>query len=326
MKIRCFTGPGGFTISRILVGFIGFLSLLLAGCGRDNVAVVDFERVVRIEKPSSNQTTRPVLRVAVAAMISPKETYISYRDLLTYIGHKIGRETEFIQRKTYREVNDLLGMGRIDIAFICSGPYAAGRKQHNLELLAVPQIRGAYDYRSYLIVKDDAFRTIEDLKGRVFAFTDPESNTGRLVPTYWLDRIGERPESFFGRLIYTYSHDNSIRAVARGLVDGATVDSLIWDSYSRRNPALTGSTRVIKQSEPYPVPPVVASKVLGKDDRDLISQALVSMHMDPEGRRILDHLGFDRFILPPEDWFENLVHIEKMLATLAEKEHGVEKP
>ncbi|PKN28393.1 MAG: phosphate/phosphite/phosphonate ABC transporter substrate-binding protein [Deltaproteobacteria bacterium HGW-Deltaproteobacteria-21] len=326
MVVRCFHRSGVFTLSRILVVFTGLLSLLFAGCGRDNVAVVDFERVVKIEKPSSNQTASPVLRVAVAAMISPKETFVSYRDLLTYIGHKIGRETEFIQRKTYREVNDLLGMGRIDIAFICSGPYAAGRKQYGLELLAVPQIQGAHDYRSYLIVKNDGFRTIEDLKGRVFAFTDPESNTGRLVPSFWLERIGERPESFFGRLIYTYSHDNSIRAVARGLVDGASVDSLIWDYYNRRNPGLTGSTRVIRQSEPYPVPPVVASRVLGKNDRDRISQALVSMHTDQEGRRILDHLGFDRFILPPEDWFENLVRIEKMLATLAEKEHAVQKP
>jgi len=326
MVVRSFDRSGGFTFFRILFVFLGFLALLPAGCGRDDVAVVDFERVVKIEKPSSNNTANPVLRVAVAAMISPKETFVSYRDLLTYIGQKIGRETEFFQRKTYREVNDLLGMGQIDIAFICSGPYAAGRKQYALELLAVPQIQGAHDYRSYLIVKNETFRSIEDLKGRVFAFTDPESNTGKLVPSFWLDRIGERPESFFGRLIYTYSHDNSIKAVSRGLVDGASVDSLIWDYYNRRNPELTGSIRVIRQSEPYPVPPVVASKAMGKNDRDRISEALVSMHTDPEGRRILEHLGFDRFIIPPEDWFENLVRIEKMLATLSEKERGVEKP
>ncbi|RJR51694.1 MAG: phosphate/phosphite/phosphonate ABC transporter substrate-binding protein [Desulfobacteraceae bacterium] len=310
-----------------IVVFLAVL-FLINGCGRENVEVevVDFERIVKIEKPSLNPDVSPPLRVAVAAIVSPKETFSSYRDLLTYIGHKVGKETEFIQRKTYREVNELLGMGRIDIAFICSGPYAAGRKQYALELLAVPQVQGAHDYRSYLIVKNRAFRSMEDLKGRVFAFTDPESNTGKLVPSYWLSQIGERPESFFGRLIYTYSHDNSIRAVARGLVDGAAVDSLIWEYYRRRSPGLADSTRVIRQSEPYPVPPVVASRVLGREEREEISRALVSMHMDPEGRRILDNLGFDRFIHPPEDWFVNLAGIEKMLAAFEEKERGVQEP
>jgi phosphonate transport system substrate-binding protein len=325
MNIR-FTGFGGFTLLRVLVVFIGSLSLLLSGCGRDNVAVVDFERVVKIEKPSSKESSSPVLRVAVAAMISPKETFSSYRDLLTYIGHKVGRETEFIQRKTYREVNDLLGNGRIDLAFICSGPFAAGREQYAFQLLAVPQIQGAHDYRAYLIAKKDAYCSLEDLRGRVFAFTDPESNTGRLVPSYWLALMGEHPERFFGKVIYTYSHDNSIRAVARGLVDGAAVDSLIWDYYRRKNPAVTGATRVIRQSEPYPVPPVVASRTLEKETRDRVNQALLSMHMEPEGRRILENLGFDRFILPPEEWFSNLARIENMLTALGEKGRGIEKP
>lgn len=326
MNIRMWPRFSGVVLFRIFIVLVGFLPLLLTGCGREKGStVVDFERVVRIEKPFSILPSSLVLRVAVAAMISPKETFTSYRDLLTYIGRKIGRESEFIQRKTYREVNDLLGMGRIDIAFLCSGPYAAGREQYGLNVLAVPQIQGAHDYRSYLIVKGDAFQSLEDLKGRVFAFTDPESNTGALVPSYWLARMGKRPESYFGKLIYTYSHDNSIRAVSRGLVDGAAVDSVVWEYYRRRNNALTGATRIIRQSEPYPVPPVVSSMVLDNEERNRVSQALTSMHMDPEGRRILENLGFDRFIPPPEDWFENLVRIEKMVAFMGEKGRGVEK-
>jgi phosphonate transport system substrate-binding protein len=326
MNKGVFSGTRGFDWFRVLVLFVGFPSLLLSGCGRDNVAVVDFERVVKIEKPSSAVSSSPVLRVAVAAMISPKETFTSYRDLLTYIGQRVGRETEFIQRKTYREVNDLMGMERVDVAFLCSGPYAAGRDHYGLQVLAVPQVQGAHDYRSYLIVKNEAFGSLEDLRGRVFAFTDPESNTGRLVPSYWLSLLGERPEGFFGRIIYTYSHDNSIRAVARGLVDGAAVDSLIWEYYRRKNPALTASTRVIRQSETYPIPPVVASSALDKDTRDRVRRALISMHMEPDGRRILEQLGFDRFILPPEDWFENLGRIKKMQASPGEKGRAIEDP
>ncbi|MEW6668632.1 MAG: PhnD/SsuA/transferrin family substrate-binding protein [Thermodesulfobacteriota bacterium] len=288
--------------------------------------VVDFDQVIKAGKQVGRTPTSLPLRVAVAAMISPKETFSSYGRLLDYISQKTGRDTEFVQRKTYREISELLGKGGIDIAFICSGPYARGKERHGFELLAVPEVRGRTEYRSYLIVNDPAIRDLEGLRGRIFAFTDPESNTGRLVPAHWVALLGERPESFFGKILYTYSHDNSIQAVARGLVDGAAVDSLIWEYYHDRNPAFAASTRVIRQSEPYPIPPVVSSRRLGEKEADRIRQALVSMHLEPEGRMLLNRLRMDRFIYPPESWHASMVHIEKMIAFVGEKDGGMEKP
>jgi phosphonate transport system substrate-binding protein len=300
---------------------------LLSSCDNGPHPVfVDLDQAIRMEKPLSRAPATPPLRVAVAAMISPKETFSAYGRLLDYIGRKTGRETAFIQRKTYQEISELLGKGSIDIAFVCSGPYASGKGKFGFELLAVPQVQGKSDYHSYLIVKDRAFQTLEDLRGKVFAFTDPESNTGRLVPSHWLALQGERPEKFFGKILYTYSHDNSIQAVARGLADGAAVDSLIWEYYRDRNPELTASISVIKRSEPYPIPPVVASRELSKEDADRIRQSLLTIHQDPEGRTILHQLRVDRFILAPSAWHENMVHIEKMLAFMEEKHRGVEKP
>lgn len=323
MKRITYSGICESLLGRVPILLVAFLSVM--GCGREQASVVDFERVVQAEKPSP-ASRGPVLKVAVAAMISPKETFTSYRDLLSYIGRKIGRETEFIQRKTYREVDELLGMGRIDIGFICSGPYAAGREKYKMDLLAVPEVQGAHDYKCYLIVKDDGIRTLEDLKGRVFAFTDPESNTGNLVPSYWLSMIQERPDSFFGKILYTHSHDNSIKAVSRGLVDGASVNSLIWDHYHRTDPAFTSTTRVIRQSQPYPIPPVVASRHLSQEVKDEVRRLLLSMHLEPQGRAILDQMGFDRFNMPANDWYEKLARIDRMISALGEKRHGIEKP
>ena len=259
-------------------------------------------------------------------MISPKETFSAYGRLVDYIGQKTGRETELIQRKTYQEINELLGKGGIDIAFVCSGPYAGGKEKFGFELLAVPQVQGKSDYHSYLIVKDKSIHSLEGLRGRVFAFTDPESNTGRLVPSHWLALQGERPERFFGKILYTYSHDNSIQAVARGLADGAAVDSLIWEYYRDRNPELTASISVIKRSEAYPIPPVVASQALSKEDADRVRQALLSIHQEPDGRTILHQLRVDRFVAAPPAWHENMARIERMLALVEENRRGMEKP
>ena len=119
---------------------IVFLSL---GCHSDtDVKIIDFSKTVAIERPGYPMHGDSALRVAVASMISPKETVIHYHRLLDYIATKMERKIEFIQRKTYGEINELLRDGKIDMGFLCSGPYATCRKKYGFKALVVPQVRG----------------------------------------------------------------------------------------------------------------------------------------------------------------------------------------
>jgi phosphonate transport system substrate-binding protein len=302
---------------RLISCFILAMLIAVYGCSGDSDAVVvDFSKTVAVERPASPDLESARLRVAVAAIISPKETFIFYRQLLDYIGAKLGREIEFVQRKTYGEINELLAKGQIEMAFICSGPYAFGKEKYGIELLATPQVQNSHFYQSYLIVnKNSVFRSLADLRGRIFAFTDPDSNSGKLVPTVWLAQMGEKPETFFRKTIYTYSHDNAILAVARGLVDGAAVDGLIWEYFHQKNPIFTSKTRIIRKSEPYGIPPIVASKALTLQLKTLIRQELFAMHQDPEGRKILHELLIDRFINPRDEWYDSIRKINLNLVT-----------
>lgn len=285
-----------------------FSVLVVAGCtGDGDSRLVDFAKTIEVARPETLSADPGHLRVAVAAMTSPRETFVHYRELLEYLGEKLNREVVLVQRKTYGEITELLGKGAIDLAFICSGPYATEKDKHDFELLATPEINGSHFYQAYLIVnKKSRFQNLEDLRGKTFAFTDPDSNTGKLVPTNWVKELGDRSETFFGQTIYTYSHDNSIMAVAKGMVDGASVDSLVWDFYNRRNPKITSTTRVVRKSDPYGMPPLVASKKLPTEARRQISELLFSMHQDDKGRRILDQLMIDRFIAPRDEWYESI--------------------
>jgi phosphonate transport system substrate-binding protein len=136
------------------------------------------------------------------------------------------------------------------------------------------------------------------------------------VPTYWLSQIGERPETFFRKTIYTYSHDNSILAVAKSLVDGAAVDSLIWEYYHRKNPIFTSKTRIIRKSELYGIPPIVASGFLESDLKNRVRQVLFAMHRDPSGQKILNELMIDRFTPTQDAWYDSIRNIELKLASL----------
>ncbi|MFZ2447351.1 MAG: phosphate/phosphite/phosphonate ABC transporter substrate-binding protein [Syntrophobacteraceae bacterium] len=289
--------------------------LFPTACSRDeDTRVIDFSKTVQVSRPDGASRDRPTLRVAVGAMISPKETFIYYRQVLDYIAAGLGWNVELVQRKTYSEVNELIGKGQIDLAFICSGPYIRGREKYGFELLATPEVKGSHFYQSYLIVNSASpYQSLSDLRKRVFAFTDPDSHSGKLVPTFWLSEMHEQPDSFFGKTIYTYSHDNSIMAVSRALVDGAAVDSLIWEYYNRKDPSMTAGTRIIKKSDLFGIPPVVASKSFPPEMKSRVREILLAMHKDPEGSKILRELMIDRFVAPREEWYDAIPRMERKI-------------
>ncbi|MGC8908370.1 MAG: phosphate/phosphite/phosphonate ABC transporter substrate-binding protein [Desulfomonilaceae bacterium] len=287
--------------------FITFLYLLTACNSEPRPAQVDFSRTIPSEQESdAGSAQSSELRVAVGAMVSPKETFEAYRDLLAYLGERIGERATLVQRKTYAEVNQGLASGVIDVAFICTGPYVVARKTDEVRLLAVPQVRGKTTYQAHLIVNaNSSFRNLQDLRGKTFAFTDPDSNTGRLVPVAWLSQMGEKPETFFEKTVYTYGHDNSILAVSRNLVDGAAVDGLVWEYLREKSPEAVDKTRVIKKSEPYGIPPVVCSRHLDSQKQERIQKMLLTMHDDHRGREILRQLMIDRFVIPEKGLYDS---------------------
>jgi phosphonate transport system substrate-binding protein len=281
----------------IQLGLLGILLLGLTACS-DNGS----PKKVSLEKreatvPAVDHGGEKPIRIAVGGMITPREGFVYYRGFLDYIGKKLDRQVEFIDRENYREINQLLRSGNVDVAFVCSGPYVEGHRAFGLELLVAPQAYGQVVYYAYIIVaRDSPIARFEELKGRTFAFADPDSNSGRLVPEYMLAKIGETPDSFFSKYIFTYAHDKSIKAVAQGIVDGASVDSLIWDYADKLNPQFTSKTKVVRKSAPYAIPPVVVRPGLDDKLKKALKQIFLTAHADPEGKAILEKMMIDKFV------------------------------
>jgi len=282
----------------VLLAFVLLLPLLLSGC----VQKPHYTRVSLVEPgeqivPRKVEENKLPLRVAVAAVISPRWTTQSHSDLVAYLGKRTGRSAQLVQRGTYAEVNELVRGGGVDLALVCTGAYVKGQRDFGMELLVVPQVAGETVYYSYIIIPADSeAESLANLRGKVFAFTDPMSNTGRLYPVYMLWQMGETPESFFRKTIFTYSHDNSIKAVAERLVDGAAVDSLVYDFIIAQEPRYAEQTRIIHRSPPYGIPPVVVHPDLNPQLKAQLREILLTMHQDPEGREVLQELMIDRFV------------------------------
>ncbi len=258
---------------------------------------IDFSHTEQRLNTYINSDTTNAIHLAIAAMTSPKETFHYYEELIHYISKKMNRPVKIEQFKTYKEVNSHLEDKQIAAAFICSGAYIEAKNRFPIELLAIPVIQGKKFYNAYIIThRDSNIRKFEDLRGKSFAFTDPLSNSGRLYAIKRVKDLNSSPEIYFSKIIYTHGHDYSIQAVARKIVDGATVDGLIFNYLKVKHPEKVKNLRVIEVSEDFGMPPVVVHSNIDPVVKKEMRQILLNMHNDSTGIEILQQLMIDKFI------------------------------
>lgn len=294
------------------------LLVILSGCTKvEEVKKVSLRDTTYIGTPHEGGNA---IRIGVSAIVSPEESFVYYEDIFKYASERLGVPVKLVQRKTYQEMNELVKKGHVDAAFICSLAYVEGREQFGMELLAVPVVNGAMVYYSYTIVPADSDVTeFKDLRNKKFAFSDPMSNSGYLVPNYILGEMKEDPDTFFSYSIFTYSHDRSIKAVADKLVDGANVDSLIWDYLNATRPEVTAKTKIIQRSPPYGIPPVVVPRDLNPELKEKLRQTFLQMHEDEWGKQILKKLMIERFAMGDDTAYNSVREMRSWMKAKYEK-------
>lgn len=262
---------------------------------------------------ASKAVERPI-RIGITPVFLTELTSV-LRDWQVYLENKIGRSVVFIQRDSYREIVNELLSSRLDFAWICGYPYISN--QHQLRLVALPNYQGKPLYQSYFIVpnRDISTRSIVDLKRRIFAYTDPDSNSGFLIPRYLLLKAGYDPDTFFRKTFFSSGHRNAIEAVSAGLANGACVDGYVWDSLSRFRPEINEQTRLVSKSSSYGFPPIVAGPSASTNLFLMFQNIIKSMNNDPMALPILDRLNIDGFSEGHPSDFES---IEKIAIELGE--------
>ncbi len=287
-------------------GLIAGVAILASSCAGSS-AQIDFSRLEPAATSAPTASPAAVVRMAVASVLTPSASSALYAQLADYLAQRLGRPVELVQGKTYAETNDMVKSGEVALALVCTNPYLEGRDDFGMELLVAPQINGEAAYYSFLIVQSGSeARSLADLRGQSFAFTDPLSNSGRLVPVYQLALMGETPDSFFSRTTFTYAHDSSVRAVASGVVAAAAVDSIVFTYMRRAEPDVTAKVKVIEQWGPYGISPIVVNPRLDPGLKAVLRSTLLAMDEDPVGRGVLQALGIDRFIVPDDSIYDSV--------------------
>lgn len=251
--------------------------------------------------------TSTITAVGLPALVRAAETFrlgltpvfldndsVVIERLRSALTQAMGEPVDLVQRRTYQEITATILDGSVDAAWICGYPFL--QHARSLSLLGVPVWRGLPVYQSYLIVReDDGAEALEDLRGDVHAFSDPDSNSGYLVTASDLARMGETPERFFSRSVFTYGHRNVVRAVAGGLTRSGSVDGYVWETLANVEPSLTARTRVVTRSEWLGFPPFAARADRASEPTvQRFGEALRGLDSSPAGREALQLLFLDR--------------------------------
>lgn len=263
--------------------------------------------VTRTPLAADNAPSRPI-RFGTTAVILEDQVAI-LRSWKGYLEERLARPVRFVHRGSYQEITELLSKDQLDFAWVCGYPYV--RNRSFMRLLAIPLYQGRPLYQSYLIVpkSDTTTRSFRDLKGKIFAYSDPNSNSGFLVPQYELVRLGENPTVFFQKSFFTWAHSKVVNAVAAGLANGGAVDGYVWETLQQTHPDLTAQTRVVRKSALYGFPPLVARASMGDKDFHAMQDVLVGMSQDVQGRQLLARLNLDGFAPDDPHVFDGIAEI-----------------
>ncbi len=154
---------------------------------------------------------------------------------VSYLTNQLGVPVKLRIVADYAGVIEGQRNGQIQIAYYTPASYArayaTGVKSEPFAMEVAAN--GSTAYRSVFYVrKDSPYHKIEDLKGKNLGLVDPNSTSGNNVPRFALDKMGINPEAFFGKIIYTGSHENAVIALKDGTVD---VCANWWNSDEESN-------------------------------------------------------------------------------------------
>jgi phosphonate transport system substrate-binding protein len=222
------------------------------------------------------------LTFALLSTESAPEVGRRWTPVLDQLSKDLGIALKQVAATDYRGSIEALRFNKAQIGQLGPKGYveASNHNYANVEpIVQLQHTNGSLGYRSCLIVHADSdLFSPEDIAGKTFAFNDPNSTSGYLVPmTFFLMEMGIEPKEYFSKLTFSGSHEASILAVANKKVEVASTNLPDIQQMTREGKVPRGTVRVIWVSKLIPNDPIVVRKDLPESLKQAIQHSLITM-------------------------------------------------
>ena len=275
-----------------LVAFVllTVLSMALAGCGTPELGTADNPIIMSFVPSGDTQ-----------------EIIASGDQLAQMITEKTGLIVEATVGTDFAAVREAMGAGQAHIGWLNTFNYVLANEKFGVDVGLVTQRFGASTYVGQINVRaDSGITTLEDLKGKVMCWVDPNSTSGYIIPRIMLKANGVDPDTDFSRTVEAGSHNNVITAVYNGDCDAGASYADARSSIEADFPDVKEVVVVLATTTEIPNDSVAFIKDFPADKREQIVNALIEISATPEGQAALETLYSIEALVAADDTFYDL--------------------
>lgn len=282
---------------------IALLPLVQTGCGGGEVSGREGGEV----PSTSDRADWPeVVRFGFVPVEGGADTTKRFKPLKDLLEAELGMKVELVSATNYQGV--ITAMANDQLEFVWFGPKSyieAARRADAEALLLELNQEGERGYRCIFIVPSDSpIQTLEDAKGKRFAFTDRNSTSGCLIPSIEvIDKVGMPAEQFFSEVVYSGLHITSVQQVAAGEIDIAATNDQDFAKFVEKGNINEKSVRVVHTSGLIPGSPLAARRELPESLKQAFVKAMLKVNDRPELMEQFQNGGY----VPIDDTAYNII-------------------
>jgi phosphonate transport system substrate-binding protein len=222
-----------------------------------------------------------------------------YKPLAEYISKETGIGIELKMLSRYGNIiRNFESMG-LDGAFFGSFTYALAHTRLNVETALRPESpEGVSSYYGMIFVrKESGISSIEQMKGKRFAFVDKATTAGYLLPLRYFKENGiEDFEQYLSETYFTGTHEDAIFDVLNKRADIGAAKDTVFYRLARSNPRILNELTILARSTRVPENALAFRSDLDQDARSALKKAFLDMSDNPDGIQVLNTFGAARFI------------------------------
>lgn len=248
------------------------------------------------------------ITLGIVAETNQKEIEAHFQDFVRYLAQKLSSaskiEGKIVLTPTQSRLASLLTERKADFymesphpTYMINSVYGAGK------LLLRRWKGGMADYHSAIFTtRNGETKRLEDLKGKIIAFEDPESTSGYFLPKLFLTKKGfklSRKAQIEAKVsrgeigyIFAQSQDKLVDLVLTKQVAAGAFSN---DDYAGLDGSKKSAITILAETASLPRHLVSVRKDLAPGLAKGLEKILLSMHEDPEGRSILQKIGTTKF-------------------------------
>lgn len=278
-------------VLHLVLGLMLIVALTICGCAKEEKAI----------------------RIVMTPGGSPLQEEERWRPMMDYLSEALEMPVELIVTTDYSTAvtafvnKDVQILGKIGTL-----TYVKLAKECDIEIIAA-QVRaktGTATYTSRIITRaDSGIKTLDDIKGKTFAFVDVGSTSGYLIPLAMFRAAGIDPEIDCSRIYFAGAHDLVIEAIVNKAVDAGCCSDIRWDIAIGEEVFKEGELIILDESGPLPNDTVVVAKDLDPELKEKIRNAYLNMPQEVS----METYGILKYIEVDESYYDYVYEVYEYL-------------